>query len=48
MLKKIIVTSKIITRIKRELIVPYNSQQIRVEERKNKANVGVAKAMLYD
>jgi hypothetical protein len=34
--------------IKRELIVPYNPQQNGVAERKNKAIVGVARAMLHD
>jgi transposase InsO family protein len=34
--------------IKRELTVPYNPQQNGVAERKNKAIVGAAKAMLYD
>jgi transposase InsO family protein len=34
--------------IKRELIVPYNPQQNGVAERKNRAIVGAAKAMLYD
>jgi transposase InsO family protein len=34
--------------IKRELIVPYNPQQNRVVERKNKAIVRDAKEMLYD
>jgi transposase InsO family protein len=34
--------------IKRELIVSYYPQQNRVVERKNRAIVGVAKAMLYD
>jgi transposase InsO family protein len=34
--------------IKRELIVPYNPQQNGVDERKNKAIVGAARAMLHD
>jgi transposase InsO family protein len=34
--------------IKRELTVPYNPQQNGVAERKNRAIVGAAKAMLYD
>jgi hypothetical protein len=35
-------------RIKRELIVPYTPQQNGVSERKNKAIMGAAKAMLHD
>jgi transposase InsO family protein len=35
-------------RIKKELTVSYNPQQNGVAERKNKAIVGVARAMLYD
>ena len=34
--------------IKKELVVPYNPQQNEVAERKNRAIVGVARAMLYD
>jgi IS30 family transposase len=34
--------------IKREVTVPYNPQQNGVAERKNKAIVGVARAMLHD
>jgi hypothetical protein len=34
--------------IKRELTVPYNSQQNGVAERKNRAIVGAVRAMLYD
>jgi transposase InsO family protein len=34
--------------IRRELIVPYNPQQNGVAERKNKAFVGAARAMLHD
>jgi transposase InsO family protein len=34
--------------IKRELIVPYNPQQNGVAERKNRAIVGAARAMLHD
>jgi hypothetical protein len=34
--------------IKRELTVPYNPQQNGVAERKNRAIVGVARAMLHD
>jgi transposase InsO family protein len=34
--------------ITRELIVPYNSQQNVVAERKNEAIVGVVRAMLHD
>jgi transposase InsO family protein len=34
--------------IRRELIVPYNPQQNGVDERKNRAIVGAARAMLHD
>jgi transposase InsO family protein len=34
--------------IKRDLTVPYNPQQKRVAERKNRAIVGATKVMLYD
>jgi hypothetical protein len=34
--------------IKRELIVPYNPHQNGVAERKNRAIVGAARAMLHD
>ena len=36
------------TRIKRELTVPYNPQQNRVAERKNRTICEVAKAMMHD
>jgi transposase InsO family protein len=34
--------------IKKELTIPYNPQQNRVAEWKNRAIVGVSRAMLYD
>jgi transposase InsO family protein len=34
--------------IKKELNVPYNPHQNRVEERNNRAIIGTIKAMLYD
>lgn len=34
--------------IKKELIVPYNPQQNGVTERKNRAIIGVVKAMIHD
>jgi transposase InsO family protein len=34
--------------IRRELIIPYNPQQNGVDERKNRAIVGAARAMLHD
>ena len=34
--------------IRREFTVPYNPQQNRVAERKNRSIIGAAKAMLHD